>query len=286
MNLMLICPGWRVLAVFAGLAVAAGAADAAPGHVHGCKAMSRLQVTGQGEARVTPDLAVVQIGVVSHAPQADAAMRQNAAVQALLISITTMAEGLSEADIQTSGLMINPVMDYSDGSAPKLTGYEANNVITIRVSDLVGLGKLLDSLVEAGANRITDITFLREDSGEEEDQARRAAVADARHKAEVMAGAAGLTLGPVIGMQETASEPGPQPRMRMMAADMAEGASTPVHPGQLSITAQVQVEYALTGPGALCGGEAQRGSRRGHHGGNDGGDDEAAPEQQETAPDQ
>lgn len=256
------------LAASAGLlALLAGPVFAAPGSGHmgghsGCGAMSRLDVTGQGEARVAPDLAVIQLGVTTQADSAASAMQQNAEAQTAVIEALKGA-GLAETDIQTAGLNLNPMMVYAENTPPRITGYEATNMVSIRVAEVARLGEVLDSIVTAGANQINGISFQREDAAATEDDARRAAIQDARHKAEVLAEAAGLTLGPVIVIRDAPMmNEGPQPMMMMMAQDRAKGASTPVEPGQLSVTAQVQVQYALLGEeGQACGGHGSM-----HHG--------------------
>lgn len=232
--------------VFAGQALAAPVGQAC-GPMQG---LSRLTVTGEGQSRIAPDLATVQLGVTTQADSAAEAMRQNSDQQAAVIAALREA-GLAEADIQTSGLNLSPLMQYGEGVAPSVTGYQATNLVSIRVAELAQLGEVLDAIVEAGANEIQGIAFTREDGAEPLDAARRDAVEDARRKAEVLAGAAGLSLGPVLTLRDLAQNGGgPRPMMRMEAA-MADS-SVPVQPGELSMTAQVEIEYALTGEEACA----------------------------------
>ena len=73
--------------------------------------------------------------------------------------------------------------EYDNGSKRNVT----SNMVAVRVKDIPRLGEVLDAIVAAGANEINGITFTRDDNADTEDQARRAAVEDARHKAEVLA---------------------------------------------------------------------------------------------------
>lgn len=227
-----------------------------PGHHgcggHGAMMMSRLSVTGQGEARIAPDLAEISLGVTSQAESAAAAMEQNAEQQTAVID-ALKAAGIEAADIQTSGLNLQPRMDYPENGSPTINGYEATNMVSVRVTEIEKLGEVLDAIVAAGANQINGINFQREDAGASEDQARSAAVEDARHKAEVLAKAAGLELGPVIVMRDAPVSEGPRPMM--MRAESASAASTPVEAGELTVSAQVQVDYAMRGDmdGEACG---------------------------------
>ncbi|WP_323715610.1 SIMPL domain-containing protein [Paracoccus aminovorans] len=212
--------------------------------------LAKLTVTGEGESTAAPDLATISLGVSSRADTAAEAMRVNAEQQAKVIE-ALKAEGVEARDIQTSGLNLSPVIDYQDGQAPKLTGYAAQNMVTVRVRDIGGLGPVLDKLVASGANEISGIAFSREDMTEALDQARGKAIADARHRAEVMAEAAGMRLGPLLSLSE--AQPGGGPRPMMMAAADAKRADTPVEAGELAVTAQVTAVFAMHDPKAPGG---------------------------------
>lgn len=227
-------------------------------------AMSRLTVNGTGETRVAPDMASIQMGVTTQAASAAEAMRLNSTQQAAVIEALTGA-GIEQGDIQTSGLNLNPVMDYGEGRAPTVTGYQASNMVTVRVRDVPRLGEVLDTIVSAGANEINGITFLRDDNTAAEDDARRAAVEDARHKAEVLAEAAGLTLGPVLVLRDSVVAEGPRPMM-MEARAAADSAAVPIAPGEIATTATVEMQFALTGQDCVPMGQGMKHGHHGHHG--------------------
>lgn len=256
-------------ALIASAALALGvAAPAVAAPKHGgaamCHPVSRLSVTGAGEARVAPDLATVRLGVTTRADSAAEAMRQNSEQQRAVIEALTGA-GIPEAQIQTSGLNLNPVIDFSQEREPTVTGYEAGNMVTVRVTAIDRLGEVLDAIVGAGANQINGIEFSRLDGADAEDEARRAAVADARHKAGVLAEAAGLRLGRVLAMRDGAVVEEPRPMMRQAAMDSA--AFVPVQAGQVEMGAQVQMEFALIDPDCRPGKGAGRDARKGRDGG-------------------
>ncbi|WP_176562630.1 SIMPL domain-containing protein [Paracoccus liaowanqingii] len=268
-------PHARRLALTAALAALA-ALTAGPGLAApmacGPAGPSRMTVTGEGQSRTAPDMASIQLGVTTQADSAAEAMSQNSERQRAVIEALT-GQGIDAAQIQTSGLTLNPLMQYGEDQAPTVTGYQASNMVTVRVSDLPALGEVLDAIVGAGANEINGITFTREDGASAEDDARRDAVADAQRKAQVLAEAAGVELGPLMTLRDMATGGGgPRPMMRMEAA-MAD--STPVQPGEVETTAQVEVEYALAGEGACAPmpsyGRHHGGPSDGPHGGPQGG---------------
>ncbi|WP_195759869.1 SIMPL domain-containing protein [Paracoccus sp. S-4012] len=206
----------------------------------------RITVIGEGQASIAPDVAVVSLGVMVQAPTAAEAMAQNAARQQGVFSALEAA-GIEARDVQTSGLALNAIQDYSrEGGPPVITGYQASNIVTVRVRDLAGLGPVIDGVIGAGANEIQGISFLREDASEAEITARQRAVESARERAEAIAAAAGQRLGRLVSITDQPM-PGfgpPQPYiMRAMAAD-AE-ASTPVAAGELQVQAQVNAVWEL-----------------------------------------
>ncbi|WP_111558642.1 SIMPL domain-containing protein [Paracoccus sediminilitoris] len=267
--------GVAAFGLMSGPALAAG-----PGMQCGPGAqMSRLSVTGDGLARIAPDMATVQLGVTTQGDSAKTAMDQNSDQQAAVIKALTDA-GIDQAQIQTSGLNLNPMIEYGEDRAPTVTGYQASNMVSVRVTDLARLGEVLDAIVSAGANEINGIVFAREDGADAQDDARKQAVADARRKAEVLAEAAGLTLGPVLTIRDNQnSGGGPRPMMRMEAA-MAD--SVPVQAGEMEMSSQVDIEYALMCDGA-CAPKGPKGPK-GHH--DKKGDDMPMPGDGAPAPDE
>lgn len=207
-------------------------------------AESTLTVTGEGRAAAAPDIATVNVGVETRAKTAAQAMAENAAKAAALIA-AAKAAGVAPADIQTSDLSIWPVYeDYRQDrpEGPKLIGFAVSNQVTARLRDLSSAGGTLGALVEAGANRMNGIAFGFADETPLRDAARRAAVADAKRKAELYAEAAGVALGPIRSIEEAGFSAPPRPMMRAAAM---EAASVPVEAGESELTASVTIVWEI-----------------------------------------
>lgn len=218
-------------------------ADTAKPYQH--KAPAHLSVSGVGEVSHAPDLAILSVGVSAQADTAQAAMADNAARLSQVIDKLTAA-GMDKKDMQTTGLSLSPQQDYSlKGKPPKTVGYEARNMLVLRVNDLAGLGATLDGLVDAGANEINNIQFALKDTSKIMDEAREAAMKDAIHKASILAAAAGQKLGPVVSISEGGA--GDQPPMPVMRAMMDEGSmkSTSIEGGEITQRASVQVVFTI-----------------------------------------
>lgn len=223
---------------------AALAQDATPTAAIGGATVS---VGGHGEVNVTPDTASVSIGVDVIKPTLSEA-QSAAAEQATAVIEAMKAAGVADADIQTDFFSVNILRDYSENADPTLiTGFEIVNQLRVTVRDTATLGDLLDAGVAAGANNIYGVSFYVDDQTAAASEARVKAVADARTKAEELASASGMTLGPVVAISEGAFPVVP-PMYAMgrgggMAMDAA--ASTPVEAGSTTITVDIQVTYEL-----------------------------------------
>jgi hypothetical protein len=204
---------------------------------------ARITITGEGRVAAVPDMATVTLGVSAEAPTARAAMDETSAGVAALMA--TLAEaGIEPRDVQTSGLFLNPVWTQPTSGAepPRITGFSAANTVTVRVRAIEGLGGVLDGVLDAGANTFQGLSFGLQDPEPRLDEARQAAVADARRKAELIATAAGVTLGEVVSIAEDQGMASPAPMFRMEAA-MAD--AVPVAAGETLVTARVTIVWEI-----------------------------------------
>ncbi len=202
-----------------------------------------ITVTGEGSVAVAPDLAYVNLGVSHDAETADEALTaMSIGMRAVLGRLE--AAGIAPADIQTGQLSLSPRYDSSsyDGTL-KMLGFTATTTVNVRIRDMDKLGGVLDAVVEDGANQFGGITFDVTDPAAAMAEARRAAVADARAKAELFADAAGVTLGDLVTLNEHGGFMAPAP---MMAARVAEDAgSVPIAAGEVSLQTSVTMVYAI-----------------------------------------
>ena len=210
-----------------------------------------LIVSGSGTARVAPDEAHVRLGVLAQAPTARAVQDQvNRVAGAVLEAVRKL--GIPAEGIQTSGLSLNPlysqvVTKAGENQPPRITGYQANNTVTIRVGDLAKTGPVIDAGLGAGANSLDGVDFgLRNDEA-----ARAQALADAartaRAKAETLAKALGVRLGEILEVAEggVSITPPPSPRYGMARMEAASMAPTPVSAGQVGVEASVTLRYRI-----------------------------------------
>jgi uncharacterized protein YggE len=201
-----------------------------------------IVVAGIGRVSVAPDVADLRLGVAVSRPTAATARTDAASVMRAILDAADAA-GVARADIRTAMLSVQPRYDYRDDRPPTLTGYELANVVEITVRDLGRLGELVDGTLEAGATSMDGLTFRVDDPATAERDARLAAMAAARARADVLAEAAGLTIRRVRSVVEGGSMPPPGPLAKARMALAADSMPTPVEGGTSEITVTVSVTY-------------------------------------------
>ena len=227
-------------------ALTLGLAAASPSWADEMKMQRTISLTGHGEVRQVPDLATVTAGVLSQAVTAKDALAANTADMERVMAALKTA-GIADKDIQTSNFMVQPRYDYSqDNRTPRLAGYDVSNTVTVTLRNLDGLGTVLDQLVQAGANQINGVSFGIDKPDEALDEARKQAIADARHKAEIYAGAGNVRIGKLLTISEGGgyAPSAPVMRARMMAAE-ASPAPVPIAAGEQVLAIDVNVTWEL-----------------------------------------
>jgi uncharacterized protein YggE len=183
------------------------------------------------------------MGVQTSAASVSAALEQaNRAVRAVTQALGRT--GVRAADIQTSGLSIQP--DYRNGSALP-SGYGVSESVQVTLQHLASAGSQISEAARAGGNAtvIDGVSLNLGDTSSLLAAARARAVADARAKAAQYAKALGRTLGPVLSMSEPAP-PQPLPVFSYAVPSAAARASAvPVHPGTQQLSVTVTAVFAL-----------------------------------------
>lgn len=205
-------------------------------------ASANVTVTGTGKVVYVPDIGWVTVGVSSDGKTANEAWQKNADVVKKLFA-ALKAQGIDPKDMKTSGLSIVPRYIHPEHQEPRLVGYTASYDLTVTVRKLDALGRVLDRLVENGANRNMSIRLGCADPDRLLDQARRKAAADARHKAELYVTGAGASLGQVVTISE--GQVGPWNTFRYEQLAPAGDKGLPIAAGEQELSVSVTVVYAI-----------------------------------------
>ena len=207
----------------------------------GAEASGTLTVTGAATVSAAPDQATLSLGVTTSDRTAAAAMAANneamSAVMARLI-----AAHVADRDMQTTGLSVNPNWGTNAaGTVQEIQGYTASTTLTVRIAALETAGAVLDAAIADGANTLNGLTFDLANPRPVEDAARKAAVADALARAQILAEAAGAHLGPIVSLIEGGGAQHPMPMLYKTAADSA----VPLAAGEVGVSAEVTIVWQL-----------------------------------------
>jgi uncharacterized protein len=205
---------------------------------------TRLDISATGDVKAVPDIAIISAGVVTQNAEAATAMADNANKMKAAVAALKRA-GVADKDVQSLSLNLQPQYRYNNNEPPVLTGYQASNQITIRFRDIARAGAVIDALVKQGINQINGPTLTIDKPETMTDTARTKALASARSRAELYAKAAGMRVKRIVAISESSGDfGGPQPMM-MRANMVADAASTPIAPGEQTISVSVNVTFEL-----------------------------------------
>jgi uncharacterized protein YggE len=203
-----------------------------------------VEAAGEAEIAVTPDQAVLTLGVATEAPTAQEAIDENARRMTAVVAALTAA-GFGGDALTTRALALHPVYESRPQTQPRIVGYRATNQVQVKTSRPATIGRALDAGVKAGANMSAGLAFSLRDPGAAEAAALRLAVQDAQRRAAAMAEAAGKRLGRVLEVRTT-DLARPLPYAVEGVRAMAQTAPpTPVEPGQLTVRARVLLRAEL-----------------------------------------
>ncbi|OWV56774.1 SIMPL domain-containing protein [Mameliella alba] len=218
------------------------------GAPHAASAEGRLSVSGEARIAAVPDMATISLGATGRGKTAVEAMNATStAVDAILARLSDL--GVEARDIQTTQLRVNEQTRWDrDRNEDIFVGYYATNTVRVRIRDMDGIGALLSAVLDDGANQLQSLTFGVQEPREVEDEARRRAVADAIAKAKLYADAAGVTLGPVLELRDSAEplvrsivEPEP-----MVVEEAPAARDVPVAAGEIEVRAEVTMVFSVS----------------------------------------
>jgi uncharacterized protein YggE len=209
---------------------------------------TKVTVAGEATTRVEPDTATLTISVVTQSGQALTSQQENAR-KSKAVSDAVKAIAAS-AEIKTSDYMLQPQYDYRDTKLPKIVGYTARNSVIVTMTDLQGVGAVIDAASQAGANSIGDISFALKQTSPARGQALAEATQQAMNKANSIAQALGGRVARVVEENETSTVGGEGLKFdRAASAGLSNGANqfTPIASGLLDIKSNVQLIVEIEG---------------------------------------
>lgn len=206
------------------------------------KPVPQISVNGEGKIKAVPDEAFISVSIDNKGNKAADVKKQNdETVEKVIKAIKK--HNLPKEDVQTMRISLNPVYDYEK----KKYSYNATQTIEILLKDLGKYDALMESLIDAGVNRVTNVEFRSSKIDQLKSQARKEAMQDAKKKAEDYVSVLSQKVGKALSVSDNTQIYYPQPRMYEMKA-MASDAAAPKETlaiGEINITANVSVTFFL-----------------------------------------
>lgn len=222
------------------VAPAAALAQAAPSTT----SPRAIVVSGEGKVYVPPDVARVVVGVVTTGKDLGKVTEDAAAVVRKVLEELSKL-GIAPKDVRTVRHDLQVERPWSAKRPGPISGYTVNHQVQVTVRDLTRLGSVLDQVTSAGGNTLDQLSMEKEELGPDRARVLAIAYATARSKAEAIAKAAGVTLGEVLGIEESTAERGPIPLMANRVAMAGSSAGAPVAAGDLELTGSVSARFAI-----------------------------------------
>lgn len=214
-------------------------------------AEEKITVSGTATVQLEPDMVMISLGVTAtDAEVLKAQQTVNEAMTKVVAALTDEETAIAPEDIATSEYYINEKYeyDYSTGKS-EMVGYEANAMLSVCVRNIDQAGAVIDAAMQAGANRLGGVEFMSSNQTDARDQALTLAVQDGMRKAKTIAAAAGMELPALpseIVEENSYSYSASNSIVRYdMDSATAEGSSTTLQAGMLSLTAKVTITYEL-----------------------------------------
>lgn len=197
-----------------------------------------IKVNGTGTVKAVPDMATVRLGVVTEDLALETAQSENAAKSTEVIS-SLIDNGIPRKQIRTASYNIEPIYDYVEGKQI-FKGYRVTNLLSITITDLTNIGKIIDDATAAGANRVDSINFSVSDPSVYYDRALNLAIKSTLRKAFVIAEAIGAQINeiPCKIIEESPAVPITEGPILKLSAQ-----STPILPGQIEIAARIEAVF-------------------------------------------
>lgn len=204
-----------------------------------------ITISGTAKTVVVPDIAKIQLGVFTTAKEVVDAQKENTDRMNTVIDALKKLD-IDEQDIKTAYYNVDPQYSYTDAGRV-FTGYRISQAIDVKIRDINKTGNIIDAATKLGVNDVGTLRFEVDDIDDVKQQARIEALANAKEKAEEMAGALGVKLGRIVSFSEDTIVP--QMPIFAREATFALGSDVAVaptiEPGVTDVTATVFVTFEI-----------------------------------------
>jgi uncharacterized protein len=207
------------------------------------KPIPQISVAGEGKVKAVPDQAFISISVDTKGNKAADVKKQNdETVERVIQAIRK--HNLPKEDVQTRRISLNPVYDWEK----KKYSYNATQTIEILLKDLNKYDALMENLIDAGINRISNVEFRSSKIEQYKTEARKQAMLEAKKKADDYVSVVGQKVGKALNISDNTQVYYPQPMYEMKTMAMDAGNAAPRETlaiGEITVTANVSATFFI-----------------------------------------
>jgi uncharacterized protein len=198
-----------------------------------------IKVNGDGMVTAVPNQASATIGVITEGKDLSVAQKENSETISRIISVLS-SFNVPQKNVQTFDYQVNTEYDYVDGKQI-FRGYRVSNLLKVNLNEVNQLGAIINRVIEAGANYVSNVQFSVSNPNFYYLQALKKALRTAHEKAEVVVDELKVKWDPTpVQVEEIRKVKGPiEPQMAYVKGVSNEQ----FQPGILQFSAEVLVKY-------------------------------------------
>jgi len=203
-----------------------------------------VSFNGEGKVLAKPDVAVIDFSIITEASTSKAAQDTNSKKSQKVIDFLKK-QNIEDKDIKTISYNIYPLYSYPRNEAPKIEGYHVDQTVRVKVKNLDNVSSILDGIVAAGADRISNLSFEIDEPEKLKAEARVKAIDDAKKKANELEGQIGIKLGKIVNFSENVGNWPVVLRSVALEEKGIGGGGPSVPSGENEITVNVTITYQI-----------------------------------------
>jgi len=208
----------------------------------------RITVSGEGKITAAPDVAILDVGLVTEGQTVNDAQKQNNDKMNNVVKAVKDQFKIEAKDLKTENYSVSPKYNWDNGHQT-INGYTVNQNLQIKVRNFDDVGSIIAKATELGANQVSGPNFMIDDIEKYRAQAREEAIKQAKDKAKVLADQVGIKLGRIVNFSEGGSDYVPVPMYSDMAQSLSAAARTVPAPqiesGSQDVTIDVSISYEI-----------------------------------------
>lgn len=207
----------------------------------GVQYKNTISVSGEGKVYTKPDIALVNLSIVSEGKKVVDVQNQNTEKTNRVIGFLKDSE-IKEKDIKTTSYNLYPRYTYEEGKAPRIIGYTITQALEVKIRELDEVGDILEGATDYGVNQISSLYFRVDKDEELKEEAREIAIDEAKKKAKKLASQLGIKLVKISGYSESGTTP---PIYKGLEALGRGGEAPQIQIGETEITVNVTLTYEI-----------------------------------------